>query len=188
MEQFFKNDYIEHWENGVGKVTNVDDETIAVDFKLYGNIVQPIKRSESFKKLDSKGLLAQLYENENYIYSLIGQESTEIIKLLIYDENESQNRKIERSRIKSLLTKGKPTERRWRKDFGLIDDERWDKWWKKVNKKLSEDVWFDTSSKSVIVLRKKPVSPAQNKFEQFSHEKQKKKKLLICEPLIKDNY
>ena len=66
MEQFLKNDYIEHWENGVGKVTNVDDETIAVDFKLYGNIVQPIERSESFKKLDSKGLLAQLYENENY--------------------------------------------------------------------------------------------------------------------------
>lgn len=185
MGQFLKNDYIEHWENGVGKVTNVDDETIAVNFKLYGNIVQPIARSESFKKLDPKGLLAQLYENEDYIYSLIGRESTEIIKLLVYDENESQNRRIERSRIKSLLTKGKPTERGWRGDFGLIDDERWDKWWKKVNKKLSEDVWFDTSSKSVIVLRKKPVSSAQNKFEQFSHEKQKMKKLLICEPLIK---
>lgn len=185
MEQFLKNDYIEHWENGVGKVANVNDEIIAVDFKLYGNIVQPVERSEGFKKLDPKGLLAQLYENEDYIYSLIGQESTEIIKLLIYDENESQNRRIERSRIKPLLTKGKSTERGWRKDFGLIDDERWDKWWKKVNKKLSEDVWFDTSSKSVIVLRKKPVSPAQNKFQQFSHEKQKKKKLLICEPLIK---
>ena len=185
MEQFLKNDYIEHWENGVGKVANVDDETISVDFKLYGNIIQPIEKCESYKKLDPKGLLAQLYKNEDYIYSLIGQESTEIIKLLIYDENESQNRKIERSRIKPLLTKGTPTERGWRKDFGLIDDERWDKWWKTVDKKLSEDVWFDTSSKLVIVLRKKPVSPAQNMFEQFSHEKQKKKKLLICEPLIK---
>ncbi len=185
MEQLLKNDFIEHWENGVGKVTNVDDETIAVDFKLYGNIVQPIEKSESYKKLDPKGLLAQLYENEDHIYGLIGQESTEIIKLLIYDESESHNRRIERSQIKPLLTKGKPTERGWRKDFGLIDDERWDKWWKKVNKKLSEDVWFDTSSKSVIVLRKKPVSPAQNKFEQFSHEKQEQKKLLICESLIK---
>lgn len=185
MEQLLKNDYIEHWENGVGKVTNIDDETIAVDFKLYGNIVQPIKKSESYKKLDPKGLLVQLYENEDHIYGLIGQESTEIIKLLIYDENESQNRRIEHSRIKPLLTKGKPTDRGWRKDFGLIDDERWGKWWKKVNKKLSEDVWFDTSSKSVIILREKPVSSAQNKFEQISHEKQKKKKLSICEPLIK---
>ena len=185
MIKFFKNDYIEHWKNGFGKVTNVNDETIAVDFKLYGNIVQPIKKSESYKKLDPKGLLAQLYENEDHIYGLIGQESTEIIKILIYDEKESENRRIERSRIKSLLTKGKPTDRGWRKDFGLIDDERWGKWWKKVNKKLSEDVWFDTSSKSLIILRKKPVSPAQNKFEQFSHEKQKKKKLSICEPLIK---
>ena len=41
MEQFIESDYIEHWENGVGKITKIDKERVAVDFMKGGKIVLP---------------------------------------------------------------------------------------------------------------------------------------------------
>jgi hypothetical protein len=185
MQQFIENDYIEHWENGVGKITKIDKESVVVDFMNRGKIVVPKERTTYFKKLNPKGLLVQVYEKLEHIQTLIDQESTEIIKYLICDEDESEGRKIERSRVKPLLTKGVLTERGWRRDFGLVDEDDWKKWWTNVNKKLKKDPWFDTSSKSFIALREKPSSKAQNIYERFTAEKQLHKKLSICEQLIR---
>ena len=185
MEEFFKNDLIEHWEYGVGKISAIDDEAVTINFKNHGSIVHPIERSASLTKLNPKGFLAQLYKNEGNLRELIAQESTEIIKLLIADESKSKSGRIERDRIKKILTKGKPEDRGWQKKFWLIEDNGWSKWWKKVNDKLIDDVWFNTTSKSEIILRQKPVSQLQNKYELFLFEKLTKKKLDICESLIK---
>jgi len=172
MQQFIENEYIEHWENGVGKITQIEKEHVVVDFMKQGEIVIPKERTAYFKKLNPEGLLVQVYENFEHIQTLIDQESTDIIKYLIYDEDESGGRKIERSRVKSLVTKAELSERGWRRDFVLVDEDNWKKWWTNVNKKLKKDPWFDTSSKSFIVLREKPSSKAQNIYERFAAEKQ----------------
>jgi len=185
MQQFIEKEYIEHWENGVGKITKIDKERVVVDFLKRGEIAVPKERTTYFSKLNPIGLLVQVYENLEHIQALIDQESTEIIKLLIYDEDKSEGRKIQRSRIKSLLTRAKPTDRGWRRDFGLVNEDNWKKWWNNVSKKLKKNPWFDTSSKSMIILREKPASKAQNIYERFVVEKQLKRKISICEQLIR---
>jgi len=185
MQQFIENEYIEHWENGVGKITKIHKESVVIDFAKLGEIVFQKERTTYFKKLNPAGLLVQAYENLEHIQTLIDQESTEIIKLLIYDEDKGKDRKIERSRIKALLTRAKPTDRGWRRDFGLVDEDNWKKWWANVSKKLKKDPWFDTSSKLFIILREKPASKIQNIYERFVVEKRLNKKLSICDQLIR---
>ena len=185
MEQFSEGDYIEHWENGVGRVIRIDETSVHVDFLKRGEILFEKEKTVHFIKLNPSGLLVQMYENFERIQDLLKQESTEIIKLLINDEDKGEKRQIERSRIKSLLTKAKPTDRGWRREFGLVEEKNWKKWWTNVSKKLVKDPQFDTSSKSIIKLRERPVSEAHNLYERFLAEIEVEKKLSICEQLVK---
>jgi len=185
MKQFSEGDYIEHWENGVGRVIRIDETSVHVDFLKRGEILFEKEKTVHFIKLNPSGLLVQMYENFERIQDLLKQESTEIIKLLINDEDKGEKRQIERSHIKSLLTKAKPIDRGWRRDFGLVEEKNWKKWWTNISKKLVKDPQFDTSSKSIIKLREKPVSEAHNLYERFLAEREVDKKLLICEQLIR---
>jgi hypothetical protein len=185
MEQFSENDYVEHWEDGIGKIISVDEDSVVVDFIKHGGKKVPKEKTLYYNKLNPSGLLAQIYENQEHVINLIEKKSTEIIKLLIYDETKAQTGEIPRSRIKTLLTKAEPTEQGWRKDFGLIDEDDWKKWWTSVNKNLMVDTWFDTSSKSSVILREKPVSEAQNLYERFLKETQLNRKMSLCDQVIK---
>lgn len=185
MRQFSEGDYIEHWENGVGKVIRIDETSVRVDFLKRGKILFEKEKTAHFNKLNPSGLLAQMYGDLEHVEDLVKQESTEIIRLLINDEDKGEKRQIERSRIKSLLTKGKPPDRGWRREFGLVEENNWKKWWTNVSKKLVKDPQFDTSSKSIIKLREKPVSGTHNLYERFLAEREIDEKLLICEQLIK---
>lgn len=185
MKQIAEGDYIEHWESGVGKVIKINETSVTVDFLKRGNITFEKEKTAYFNKLNPSGLLVRLYENLEDIQDLVKKESVEIIKLLINDEEGGGKRYIERSRIKSLLTKAKPTERGWRRDFGLVEENNWKRWWANVSKKLKKDPQFDTSSKLVIALRENPVSEIQNVYERFLAETELDKKLSICEHLIK---
>src|SRR5208283_3213658 len=122
MEHLQQGDHIEHWENGIGKILEITEDTITVDFKFSGKLTVPARNATSLKKLLPTGLWANLYENEQDVRNLIKDESLEIIKLLIYDEH-PQNDKINRTRIKLLLTKSK--ESTWRSNFYLIDESNW---------------------------------------------------------------
>lgn len=185
MEQIVEGDYIEHWENGVGRIIKIGELSTTVNFKKFGQIEVPKEKTESFNKLNPAGLFAQFYENPERIGNLIKQESTEIIRLLIYDEDKAHGRKIERSRIKSLLTKAKTTALGWRREVEFVDESKWSKWWTNVNKKLKKDPSFDTSLKSYIMLRENLVSEAQNIYDRFLTESKLDRKLSICEELIK---
>ena len=185
MEQFLKGEYIEHWENGVGKIVAVDERKVIVDFLEKGKIEFDKEKMVSFKRLNREGLLAQMYENLDRVQDLAKQGSTEIIRLLILDESKDQNNEIERSRIKLLLIKGKPSTSGWRRDFGLIEEGDWKKWWTGVSKKLTKDPWFDTKSKTTIALREGPISEPSGLYEQFLKEKPIEKKALLLEKLIK---
>ena len=185
MEQFSEGDYIEHWENGVGRVIRIDETTVRVDFLKQGEILFEKEKTAHFNKLNPSGLLVQMYENLERIQDLVKQGSTEIIKLLINDEDKGEKKQIERSCIKSLLTKARPTDRGWRRDFGLVEENNWKKWWTNVSKKLVKDPQFDTSSKLIIALRERPVSEVHNIYERFLTETELEKKLSICEQLIK---
>ena len=83
MGQFSEGDYIEHWENGVGRVIRIDETSVHVDFLKRGEILFEKEKTVHFIKLNPSGLLVQMYENFERIQDLLKQESTEIIKLLI---------------------------------------------------------------------------------------------------------
>lgn len=185
MEQFLKGEYIEHWENGVGKIVGVDERKVVVDFLKKGKIEFGKEKTVSLKRLNPEGLLAQMYENLNRVHALAKQGSTEIIRLLILDEGKDPNHEIERSRIKLLLTRAKASAGGWRRDFGLIEEGDWKKWWAGVSKKIPKDPWFDTKSKKTIALREKPISEPSVLYEQFLNEKRIEEKALLLEKLAK---
>ncbi|MBU1208303.1 MAG: hypothetical protein KKH04_15465 [Proteobacteria bacterium] len=185
MEQLLKGEYIEHWENGVGKIVAVDERKVTVEFMKKGKMELEEEKTVSFKRLNPEGLLAQMCKNLDRMQDLAKQGSTEIIRLLILDESKDQNNEIERSRIKLLLTKGKPSTSGWRRDFGLIEEGDWKKWWTGVSKKLTKDPWFDTKSKKTIALREEPISEPSVLYEQFLNEKRIEEKALLLEKLAK---
>ena len=185
MEQFSEGNYIEHWENGIGRIVKIDEGHLFVDFLNRGTI--PIEKGKiaHLRKLNPSGLLAQMHQDLEHVQELIKNESTEIIKLLIYDGDKDNNTEIQRSRIKSLLLRAGPNSTGWRRDYGLLENDQWKHWWANVSKKLSKDPWFDTSPKLVIQLREKPVSKESEIYKRFQTENQVEKKLLIIGKLIK---
>lgn len=185
MGNLAKNDYIEHWQYGIGKIITISSKSVVVDFVEQKNIEFPIEKTTYFKKLNTKGLLARLYDDPERVHDLIKTESTEIIKLLIFDHDMAQETKIDRSKIKPLLTRSDAREQGWKSDFSLIQDKDWSKWWANINKKLKNDPWFDTSSKSEIILREKPVSKKEEDLQLFLKEKDEAKKLSKAEKLLK---
>ena len=185
MGNLAKNDYIEHWQYGIGKIVTISSKSVVVDFVEQKNMEFPIEKTTYFKKLNTNGLLARLYDDPERVRDLIKRESTEIIKLLIIDNDTAQETKIDRSEIKPLLTMSDAREQGWRLDFSLIQDKDWSKWWANINKKLKNDPWFDTSSKSEIILREKPVSKKEKDLHLFLKEKDESKKLSNAEKLLK---
>lgn len=186
MDKLQEGDYVEHWEQGIGKIVKTDqvNRTISVVFKDGGQISLPDDKTKYLKKLNPEGLLAHFFEKAEDVHQLIEDDPTKIVKLLIHDEGEPSERKIDRSRIKALLTKGGGEKRGWRRDFSLIDEQEWKKWWTKVNKKLKTDPWFDTTSKKTIILREEPVSQVQELYQEFLPERTPSKKLALAEKLI----
>jgi|GEM_PF-3514478 len=185
MERFKENDYVEHWEFGVGKIIRVGSDEISINFKDKGQISVPKDKTTYLKKLNPSGFLAQWVENPERINKLIAENSPEIIKLLIYDSNSAEGRRIKKAQIKPLLTQSKLNEKTWRSGFYCIENNAWQKWWTGVSKKLKQDPWFDISSKSEIILRDKPVREIESIYERFKAESSPLKKITISEQLIK---
>ena len=185
MGNLAKNDYIEHWQYGIGKIITISSKSVMVDFVKQKNMEFPIEKTTYFKKLNTNGLLARVYDDPERVQELIETESTEIIKLLIFDHDIAQETKINRNKIKPLLTRSNAKEQEGELDFPLIQDKDWSKWWANINKKLKNDPWFDTSSKSEIILRKKPVSKKEEDLQLFLKEKDESKKLFNAEKLLK---
>ena len=185
MDNLAENDYIEHWQYGIGKIITISNESFVVDFVGQKNMDVPIEKTTYFKKLNPKGLLVRWYDDPEGVKDLIKTESTEIIKLLIFDHDTVQETKIDRYNIKPLLTMSDRRDQGWRSNFSLIKDNDWNKWWAIITKKLKKDPWFDTSSKSEIILRKKPVSKTEEDLQLFLNEKDITKKLSYAEKLLK---
>ncbi|MEA3417245.1 MAG: hypothetical protein U9R02_14055 [Thermodesulfobacteriota bacterium] len=185
MGNLAKNDYIEHWQYGIGKIIITSSKSVVVDFVERKNMEFPIEKTTYLKKLNTKGLLARLYDDPARVQDLIKTGSTEIIKLLIFDYDIAQETKIDRNKIKPLLTNSDARDQGWKSDYSLIQDKDWSKWWANINKKLKNDPWFDTSSKSEIILREKPVSKKEENFQLFLKEKDESKKLSDAEKLLK---
>lgn len=185
MDNFKENDYIEHWEFGIGKIIQVGSDEVSINFKDKGQISIPKDKITYFKKLNPSGFLAQWFEDTEQIHKLIAEKSPEIIKLLIYDADRVEGRRIKKVQIKPLLTKSKLDDKTWRSRYYFIKDSEWQKWWTSVGKKLKQDPWFDISSKSEIILRDKPVREIESIYEHFKIESIPLKKIIISEQLIK---
>lgn len=175
-------DYLEHWENGIGKVLRVGDSSITISFMSCGKTEVPIEGTKLFKKLNPQGLWAHFFENPNQVRELVKEDPTEIVKLLILDLDPARGKKIERSQLKTLLTGASPDVRGWRRDFTLV--QNWGSWWKNASKRLKDDPCFDMSQKTTLALREEAISKIDTLHEQFLNEKQLDKRISISEQLL----
>jgi transcription elongation factor GreA-like protein len=101
---FVQGDDIEHWENGIGKILKVNQSSIVVTFLNRGEIEVPIEGTKYFKKLSAEGLWARFFENQDDARKLVKEYPAETIELLIRDLDPTHGKKIERSKLKTLLT------------------------------------------------------------------------------------
>ncbi len=178
-------DYVTNSEGGGGKVLQVSDSTILIDFIRDGEKYIPIIRTQYYKKVATNGFIASLYLSIDDVKKLIEQRSTEIIKLLILDEDKT-GRSIKTIKIKSLLIIDEKSSEAGKKKIGLIDQADWKKWWTAVSKKIKSDPWFDTSSNGIISLRESPVALFSSIIEKFDSEKDPGRKMTLCKQLLND--
>jgi hypothetical protein len=175
-------EYIEHWENGIGKVLKVGESSITINFIRHGK-TEVLKEGTKFlKKLNPQGFWAHFFNNPDLVHELVKEDPIKIVKLLILDLDPIRGKKIERSQLKTLLTGAGPNVSGWRRDFALV--ENWESWWKSTAKRLKEDPWIEMS-KSTIALREEAISKIQTLHEQFLKEKKLKERILISEQLLK---
>lgn len=183
MINYKKNDFVYHKQHGVGQITNITESSLLIEFINNHSDAFPLDSMSFLDKLDPKGFLSQYYQNPQHLKKLIEDKSTEVIKMLIYDEVSDDGKKINKSRIKPLLTKPR-SDQQWSNNLILLDDDSWKKWWPSINRKLSKDSWFDTSDKSVIILRDEPISEAKRIYQKFVTEDSIDKKLSLCNDII----
>ena len=168
-------DYVTHWENGIGKIIESKDSYIIVNFESIGDVQLPKEKTEYLRALNPDGLYANYYTNKTYVQSLVSQHSAEIIKLLLLDEGKGPQKTLERKRIKLLLTGGDKTSD-WRKNFCLVDETDWKKWWDKVNKNILKNRAIDSTSKISLSLRDESSSLCDSLFHKFNSEEEPLKK------------
>ena len=173
-----KDDIVEHWENGIGKIVSFEGEGLRILFHTQGEVIFAPSQHSSLKKLDPSGFLAHFYEDENALRLLIEEASPDIVKLLIIDNGGEE---IERNQIKKLLGKSPDSVVGWRKNLCFITDEDWSKWWSKVRKKISKDPSFDTSTKNIIAVNRTDIDSL---IKKFNKKLKAPEKLSIAEQII----
>lgn len=185
MQNFIKGEFIDHWENGIGKIVDVSPASVTVSYWNETAIEIPIQKTAYFKKVSSTGFLAFMSENLEAVEKLVQEKSVDLVKLLIEKEGAESGRSVKVNHIKSILTKNPDEKRNWREKSCLINVKEWKKWWQEVEKKLKRNSLFDTGTAGTVSLRDRPISDTEMLADSFISEKSFKKKLILCERILK---
>ena len=185
MQKFIKGEFIDHWENGIGKVVDVSPASVTVSYWNGTAIEVPIEKTAYFKKVSTTGFLAFMSENLEAVEKLFQEKSVDLVKLLIEKEGAESGRSVKVNHIKSILTQNPDEKRNWRKNSCLISVKEWKKWWQEVERKLKGNPLFDIGTAGTVSLRDHPIPDTELLADSFISEKSFKKKLMLCEKILK---
>jgi len=161
---FDKDSYAFHSSWKLGKIDELDNESIIISFKDKPKHRMSIKMAlQSLTPIPKDHLYVIEYEDPDTINNLFENEFLQFFEILI----KSYKGKILLADIKRELI---PL---------YVDEKDWGKWWTKARTKIKKDSLFGISAKKkdLIFLREKPVTYVEELLENFTTNDSFAKKL-----------
>ncbi|MCS7205790.1 MAG: transcription elongation factor GreA [Leptospiraceae bacterium] len=165
---FDAGNYVYHRTRGVGKIKEINDKFIIVDFEKYPNQKMSLDLAISnLQALQKDHLWVMDYENKEELKRIFEQDKIKFFMLLL----NSYNRKITLSQIKKELFEKK-----------LLTEKEWNKWWQETRKLLKENPMFGFNPKKrdEILMWERELSYSEELENKFNNVKEWEKKLEIA--------
>ncbi|MFN3603812.1 MAG: GreA/GreB family elongation factor [Leptonema sp. (in: bacteria)] len=170
---FDTGNYVYHRKRGIGKIKEINEQQIVVDFKdekTSQTITQKMSLSmaiSSLQALEPTHIWVRMYENLEEVRKLVKENKLEFFKILL----ESFNKKITLSQVKLELI-GK----------GILESSEWNKWWQETRKILKESslFGFNPKKRDEILMWERELTYAEELENKFNNVKEWDKKLEIA--------
>ena len=164
---FDKGNYAYHNSWGLGKIDEIDGETIVISFREKASHSMSIRMAlQSLKPVTNDHLYVLKYEDPEGIRSMFENNFMEFFNLLI----RSYGGEILVNDIKDELIPE------------FVEEKNWTKWWSKARTQIKKDPLFGVSDKkkNLVFMRDKPVTFADELLGKFTATESFSEKLDIA--------
>ncbi|HOP64625.1 MAG TPA: transcription elongation factor GreA, partial [Spirochaetota bacterium] len=152
---FDKGNFVYHNSWGLGKIEDIDGESIRVDFRdKLGHMMSIQMALQSLKPIARDHIYVMKYEDPEGLKALFSEDFLEFFGILI----RSYGGEIDNTTIKDELV-----------PF-FVEEKNWSKWWSRARTQVKKDPLYGVSDKrkNVIYLRDKPVTFADELLGKFT--------------------
>ncbi|GIX40651.1 MAG: transcription elongation factor GreA [Leptospiraceae bacterium] len=164
---FDTNNYVYHRKRGVGKIKEINEKYVIIDFDKNPNQKMTLDMAiSSLQALQPDHIWVRYYENPEELKRLCKEDKLEFFRILL----ESYNKKITLAQIKAEVVDK------------LIPKSEWNKWWQDARKLLKESKFFGFSPKKrdEILMWERELTYAEELENKFNNIKEWDKKLEIA--------
>lgn len=152
---FDKGNYAHHNSWGLGKIYEIDDERITINFKEKSDHTMSIQMAlQSLTPIPKEHIYVMEYEDAASLREIFDRDLIQFFELMI----KSYHGKIELADIKrELIPK-------------YIEEKNWSKWWTKARTAIKKNPHFGVSDKKkdLIFMRDKPITFSDELLDLFS--------------------
>ncbi|HOO70368.1 MAG TPA: transcription elongation factor GreA [Spirochaetota bacterium] len=152
---FDKGNYAYHNSWGLGKIVDIDSESIIINFSGKPEHRMSIKMAlQSLTPVSNDHLYVMEFEDAETVKNLFEEDIIEFFKILV----KSYNGEITLEDIKKELISR------------YVDQKSWSKWWTRTRTAIKKDPLFGVSDKKkdLIYMRDKPVTFAEELLNSFT--------------------
>jgi len=152
---FDMGNYVFHNSWGLGKIEEIDGETIKVDFREKPGHSMSIQMAlQSLKPVAKDHIYVMKYEDPETLKEMFSKDFMQFFEILI----KSYGGEIDNSTIKDELV-----------PF-FLEEKNWTKWWSKARTQIKKDPLFGVSDKkkNLVYMRDKPVTFADELLGKFT--------------------
>jgi transcription elongation factor GreA len=170
---FDKGNYVAHKSWGVGKINDLNQNEITIDFKNKKDHVMSIQMAlKSLKPLEKSHIWVQYYENEEKIKNLFKEQPIEFFIEML----KSFGSVIQMADIKNEVI------------GTYIPQKEWSKWWSKLKLQLKKhpNIGFSPRKKTEIFFREEKITLSEELTEKFIANKDYNKKLDLAMEALED--
>ncbi|MBI3396598.1 MAG: GreA/GreB family elongation factor, partial [Spirochaetia bacterium] len=170
---FDKGNYVYHRTRGVGKIAEIDQDQMVIDFRDNPGQKMSIQMAiSSLQPLFQEHLWVRYYENPSEVHEMFREDIPLFFEVLV----KSFHSRMILSEIKNEVC-GR-----------FLPAEDWSRWWSKAREALKGDprFGFNPKKKDELVLRDSPMSRSEELTVKFQSTTEWDKKLEVAHEILKD--
>ncbi len=153
---FDKGNYAFHRSWGVGKIIDIDSDSLVINFRDKNEHKMSIQMAlQSLMPIKHEHLYVMDYEDPDTLRSIFKEDFIQFFEILI----KSYNGEISVGDAKKELVPN------------FVDAKNWSKWWNRMRTDIRKDPRFGVSNKKkdVIIMRDKPITFAEELLDHFTN-------------------